>query len=144
MIASVRKLIDSILAFRIARFLISGGTSAVTNLSILFVLTHWYGVWYIYSSIIALCVATIVSFILQKLWTFQNFSGEVHKQFPLHASLGLINIMVNTVILYILVEWVGIWYLLAQIFSGILLGFVNYTVYRLYIFGEPSDVTMPR
>lgn len=144
MIAYVREYIDSILRFRIARFLISGGTSAVTNLSILFVLTHWYGVWYIYSSIIAISAATVVSFILQKLWTFRNFSAAVHKQFSLHVSLALANIIANTLILYFLVEWLGVWYFLAQILSGVALAFVNYTIFRLYIFGESSDATMPR
>lgn len=144
MLGTLGAFITEFLKWRVARFLISGGTSAVTNLSILFILTHWYDVWYIYSSIIAVSAATIVSFILQKLWTFQNFSSAVHKQFPLHLSLGLMNIAANTAALYVLVEWLGIWYLLAQILAGVVLGFVNYTVYRLYIFGEPSDVTMPR
>ncbi len=106
----------------------------MTNLSILFILTHWYGLWYLYSSIIAASVATIVSFILQKLWTFQNFSSAVHKQFPLHVTLGLVNIAVNTAILYVLVEYFHIWYLIAQIISGIILAFVNYFTYKTYIF----------
>lgn len=127
-------LVRSFLEWRVARFLISGGTSAVTNLSILFVLTHWYGVWYLYSSIIAMSAATIVSFVLQKLWTFQNFSAAVHKQFPLHVTLALVNIVVNTGILYTLVEYFHIWYLLAQLLSGGFLASVNYFVYKHVIF----------
>lgn len=127
-------LVRTIHEWRVARFLISGGTSAVTNLSILFVLTHWYGMWYLYSSIIAASVATIVSFVLQKLWTFQNFSTAVHKQFPLHVTLGLVNIAVNTALLYMLVEYIGIWYLIAQVMSGVFLAFVNYFTYKKYIF----------
>jgi dolichol-phosphate mannosyltransferase len=124
----------SFLEWRVARFIISGGTSAATNLLLLFILTHWYGVWYVYSSVIAVSVATIVSFILQKLWTFKNFSLAVHTQFPLHVTLGLVNIVVNTGILYVLVEYFHIWYLIAQIISGILLAFVNYFTYKTYIF----------
>lgn len=131
---TLTSLVRSFLEWRVARFLISGGTSAVTNLGILFILTHWYDVWYLYSSIIATSAATIVSFVLQKLWTFQNFSTAVHTQFPLHVTLALVNIVVNTGILYVLVEYFHIWYLVAQIISGILLAFVNYFTYKTYIF----------
>jgi putative flippase GtrA len=132
------RLVDS-LPFRnsrVARFLIAGGTSAVVNLSILFILTHWFGVWYLYSSIVAISIATIVSFILQKLWTFRNFGTEVHIQFPMHVTLALSNIVVNTISLYILVEWFGLWYLFAQVIVGAFLAVVNYTIYKTLIFVE--------
>ncbi len=123
--------------WRIVRYVISGGTSAVTNLALLFVFTHVFGIWYIYSSILSVSVATVVSFILQKLWTFRNFhTDRVHVQFPLHLTLALVNIVLNTGILYALVEWAHVWYLLAQIIAGGLLACVNYTVYKTVIFHE--------
>jgi putative flippase GtrA len=126
--------IRSLLSLRVVRFLISGGTSATTNLSVLFVLTHFFGVWYLYSSIAAMSVATVTSFVLQKLWTFQNYSTQVHVQFPLHATLALSNIALNTVALYLLVEYVGLWYLLAQVLIGACLACMNYLVYKHIIF----------
>ena len=123
--------------WRIVRYVISGGTSAVTNLALLFVFTHVFGIWYIYSSILSVSVATIVSFVLQKLWTFRNFHiDRVHVQFPLHITLALVNIALNTGILYALVEWAHVWYLLAQVIAGALLACVNYTVYKTVIFHE--------
>lgn len=143
MLAHTVGLVKTVLAWRVARFIISGGTSAVTNLSVLFILTHWYGVWYLYSSIVAVGVATVVSFILQKLWTFQNFSREVHTQFPKHLALALSGIIANTALMYVFVEWFGIWYLFAQIVTGVILAFVNYAVYKTYIFREEVSI-MPR
>ena len=124
---------------RIVRYVISGGTATAANLSLLFILTHWAGLWYLYSSIIAISAATIVSFTLQKLWTFRNFDIErIRMQFPMHATLALFNIGANTVLLYTLVEWVHIWYLLAQVISGALLACLNYYVYKTHIFHDTA------
>lgn len=129
---------QTVYTWRVARFLMSGGMSAATNLSILFVLTHFFGVWYLYSSVIATSGATIVSFVMQKLWTFQNFSTAVHKQFPLHATLALSNILVNTVAMYVLVEYLSVWYLIAQVITGAGLASVNYFVYKHIIFPKET------
>lgn len=135
--------VKTILGWRVARFLISGCTSAAVNLSILFILTYWYDVWYLHASIAAVSAATLVSFTLQKLWTFQNFSREVHTQFPKHLVLALSGIIANTALMYTFVEWFGIWYLFAQIVTGVILAFVNYAVYKTYIFREEVSI-MPR
>ena len=121
--------------WRVIRYLIAGGAATVTNLSLLFVFTSLLGFWYIYSSVIALSTAAVVSFVLQKLWTFKNLdTSRVHVQFPLHIALALSNIVLNTILLYMFVEWVHIWYLLAQVIAGGMLACMNYSVYKHIIF----------
>ena len=123
--------------WRIVRYIISGGTSAAVNLSLLYLFTSVLHVWYIYSAIIATSIALIVSFTLQKLWTFQNFSTKrVHVQFPMHATLALANIVLNAAFLFAFVEWLHLWYLAAQVVVGMLLACVNYTIYKKFIFHE--------
>ena len=125
--------------WRIVRYLISGGTSAAVNLSLLYLFTDIFHFWYIYSAFIATGVALIVSFTLQKLWTFQNFSTDrVHVQFPMHATLALLNIALNAVMLFAFVEWLHLWYLAAQVVVGVLLACVNYTIYKKFIFHETA------
>ena len=59
---------------RIVRFLISGSSAAGINLGTLFVLTHFFDVWYLLSSVVAFSVSFFVSFTLQKFWTFNDAS----------------------------------------------------------------------
>lgn len=123
--------------WQIVRYIISGGTSAAVNLSLLYLFTSVFHIWYIYSAIIATSVALIVSFTLQKLWTFQNFSTDrVHVQFPMHATLALSNIALNAALLFAFVEWLHLWYLAAQVVVGAFLACVNYSVYKKLIFTE--------
>ena len=121
--------------WRVLRFLISGGISATTNFATLYILTEFFDVWYLLSSVIALVLSLIVSFLLQKFWTFQNYSLErVHIQVPLHATLALCNLVFNTIALYVLVEWFGVWYMFGQVINGMVIAAVNYYMYRTHIF----------
>jgi putative flippase GtrA len=120
---------------RIVRYIIAGGTSTATNFAILYTLTEFLHVWYLFSSIVALIAGFAVSFILQKLWTFENPGLErVHIQIPLHILLSLSNIAINTVLLYGFVQYLHVWYLFAQFINAALLATMNFFIYRHFIF----------
>lgn len=121
--------------FAAVRYVISGGTAAAINLTTLYVLTEFFGFWYLLSSVIAVMLAVIASFILQKFWTFRNTRlDQIRVQLPMHAALSLGNIIFNAALLYALVEYLGMWYMLAQFLSSAILMFVNFYVYRTYVF----------
>ncbi len=102
---------------------------------LLYTLTSVLGFWYLGSSVVALVFGFFTSFILQKFWTFRNRSLErVRIQLPLHLLLSLSNIVLNTIFLFILVEYVGLWYLFAQFIITGLLACMNFFIYRGYIF----------
>jgi putative flippase GtrA len=120
---------------RAARYLVAGGTATASNFATLYVLTEFAHVWYLASSIAALTVGFVVSFILQKFWTFQNKGlARVHVQLPLHILLSLANVGANTVMLYGMVEYLHIWYLAAQFINAAILATCNFFVYRRFIF----------
>ncbi len=132
---SVQKAIRRPFGNRIVRYIISGGAATAINFGTLLFLTEVMGIWYLLSSIAGVSVGFVTSFVLQKFWTFQNRSLErVYVQFPLHIALSLANIAVNTALLYALVEYLHLWYLLAQFLIAGGLAVMNYAVYRLYIF----------
>lgn len=120
---------------RVLRYIAAGGMGAVANLGVLYVLTEFLHVWYLFSSVIGVCSGFAVSFVLQKFWTFRNMAlDRVHVQLPLHLLLSLSNLVLNTFLMYVLVDYVRIWYMLAQIIVAGALACANYSVYRLYIF----------
>ena len=122
---------------KILRFLISGGFATGVDFFFLYAFTEWAGFYYLVSSVLAFLISVAVSFTLQKFWTFENRSlDRVHIQAPLHLTLSLTNILVNTTFLFVLVEYFGIWYIGAQIIAGGFLACVNYFIYKHYIFVE--------
>ncbi len=120
---------------RVIRFIISGGTAASINLGLIYLFTDILGFWYLFSSASAFIFAFIVSFCLQKYWTFENKNKDIlYKQLAIYLLLALFNLNVNTALMYILVDFFKIWYMLAQFFVTGLIALWNFTAYKFFIF----------
>src|SRR3989344_3338878 len=85
---------------KILRFLVGGGTAAFTQIFFLYIFTDLLGIWYLLSSIVSFCIAFVVSFLMQKLWVFQNTEIKgTHVQFMKYILVGLIGIGLNTLVM---------------------------------------------
>ncbi|MCR4333491.1 MAG: glycosyltransferase [Patescibacteria group bacterium] len=116
---------------RPVRYIVSGGTAAVVNIGILFVLTHFAGIWYLASSVIAFLVAFFVSFILQRTWTFdQRTTDGLARHTSLYFIVTTVNTFVNTALVFSFVEYAHIWYIAAQVIAGALIAFASFFIYR--------------
>ena len=121
----------------ILRFIVAGGIATGTNLGFLYILTRFFGFWYIFSAVIAYLVATLVSFTLQKFWTFSHRSlDRVNKEFAWYVLNNILCIAFDIVGLYILVEYFGMWYMFAQFILLALIALWNFFVFRFFIFRE--------
>ncbi len=122
---------------KIFKFLVSGGTATVSNLIILYALTDLLHIYYITSTVIAMSISTFISFGLQKFWTFED--GDHSKtswQLPAYILLCIFNLGLNTLLVWIFVEQIGLWYILAQIISSGLIAFLTFFVFQKIIFKE--------
>ncbi|KND47930.1 MAG: hypothetical protein AB199_04200 [Parcubacteria bacterium C7867-004] len=125
---------------KLLRYLFSGTTAALGNLLILFVLVHFFGFHYLLASILAVLGSMTLGFTLQKYWTFRDHTvaSGVHVQFAGYALVGLINLCVNTVVVYVLVDILGLWYLFAQIAGGVVIAVTGYVAYHGVVFKQAS------
>lgn len=128
---------EKIFKLRIMRYLFAGATAAFVNISILFVLTHYFYIWYVFSAVIAYSIAFGVSFSLQKLWTFKVSSFEkIKKELLSYLIIFIIGNIINMALLVLFVEHVKIHYLLAQFLSNGLLAIGNFFVYKNIVFSQ--------
>lgn len=118
----------------ILKFLIAGGTTTVVDLALLYFFTGILGVHYLTSSFLAFCVAIFVSFSLQKYWTFRDKNEKVKSQLFFYFLTGITNLFLNTLFMYILVDHLGLMYILAQIITSGVIAVGNFLVYRFIIF----------
>ncbi len=118
-------------AARILRFIISGGCAAVVNIILLYLLTEFAGMWYMISAGLAFVAAFLVSFFLQKYWAFRNVAAAGARiQMSQHLVSAVVNLGLNLILIYTLVEYVGLWYILAQIISSALIAFESFFAFR--------------
>jgi putative flippase GtrA len=80
-------------------------------------------------------VSLLVSFFLQKHWTFKNKSYDrVHVQATQYFVLQMANLACNLMLLYMFVEYLHIWYLLSQMIIALGLAIGTFLLARKYIF----------
>jgi dolichol-phosphate mannosyltransferase len=120
---------------KILRYIISGGTGAVTDLAFLYIFVEYAGLWYIFSVILAFMTAFAVSFTLQKFWTFGDCSiSQVYRQASTYFIISVINLGLNTFLVYVGVDFVGLHYLVSQFIAGGLLAFSSFFMYSIFVF----------
>jgi len=118
-----------------ARFLLAGGTGAAVNLFFLYLFTDFFGLWYLYSSVLSFCLAVWVSFTLQKFWVFQDKSRVwLSRQVLLFLAVAVFNLFLNTGLMYVLVDFLRLYYLLAQIIVAGIIATGSFLTYRNFIF----------
>lgn len=117
------------------KYIISGGIAATTDLVLLYIFTDILGIWYLLSAVFAFVVAFFVSFFLQKFWTFRDNSRErMFGQMKLYLIVCVINLCINTIGMYVLVDKFTIMYIFAQIIMGGLIAISSFVIYRFFIF----------
>lgn len=136
-------MIKKIAGYTIIRYLIGGSTSAAVNLTIFYLLNSVSGVHYITSSVIAFVVAFFVSLTFHKFWTFQDHSTEnMHIQGFFYLLSSLFGLSLNTLILYICVDYFGLLPLVGQIIAGGLTACCTFFISKYLIF-KKTDKQSP-
>lgn len=86
-----------------------------TNYALLFVLTQYVGWWHLASASVSLAVGYSVTFVLQKIFTFEdNATEKLARQVWRYVEVSAIYYAANVVALFLLVDVGGMPYLLAQ------------------------------
>jgi putative flippase GtrA len=117
----------------------AGGAAAGTNLLLLYIFHGIFGLWIVLSTSLAFAVAFFVSFFLQKFWTFRdNEREQIVRQMSLYLAVGLTNLAINAVAMYLLVEILQVWYMLAQVVVGALIASESFLIYKLLIFRKAN------
>lgn len=119
----------------VIKFIFAGGTAAAVDLFFLYVFYDLLSWDIIRSSSIAFIFAFIVSFCLQKFWTFRDKSPKrIISQLLIFLLNALIGLYLNGLAIHILVSHYKIWYLLAQIIINLLLAIWNFIFFRFWVF----------
>lgn len=122
---------------RILRFLVSGGTAAGVNLGLLYILTEYAKIFYLYSEAVGFSAGFLVTFFLQKFWTFgDNDMNNLKKQMLSTLTLCFINFFLNLFFLFLLTDIFGIWYFGSQAFVSGMMAITNYFLYKKVIFSK--------
>jgi putative flippase GtrA len=124
----------------VIKFFFAGSSAATVDLLFLFL---FHGVFHwglVLSTSLAFILSFVVSFTLQKFWTFRNYSQKkMPVQFVLYISNAFIGLNLNGLLMHFLAIKLGVWYLLAQIMVNLMIGVYNFFVYKFIVFRKHTD-----
>jgi putative flippase GtrA len=121
----------------LGRFLLVGCSAAVLNLGLLWLFTSILGIWYLASSVAAYCISVGYNFVLQRLWAFGGIAGAIGSQLSYFILINLSGVALNTMIVFLLVEELGVWYVVAQTAASLIIAVQSFFGYRWIFRVEP-------
>ena len=121
--------------WRMIRYLVSGGSAFVTNITTLFILVQFFHVWYLLAATVSFVVAVCVSFVMQKFFTFNDYTKEkIRQQTVIYFGLQIFNLSINTLFMYIGVDLLHIHYIISQTLIGSAMAIYSFFIYKYMVF----------
>lgn len=120
---------------RLFKFGVAGFVATFADLLLLYIFHGLFHLPLIFSTSAAFILSFVVSFILQKYWTFSNWNRELmYQQMFSYLMFAFFNLNINGWAMHFLVDTVGIQYLLSQVIVAALIGAESFFVYKFFIF----------
>lgn len=125
---------------RLLRYLVAGATSAGVNLVGYTLLISFSDMWYVIAALLSFLLGAVVSFTLQKFWTFNEPTiGRIPGQLVQYLLIVTFNVAVNIAFLATLVEVFGFNKLIAAFVSTGAISLWSFFMYRRLVFTIPDN-----
>ncbi len=124
----------------VIKYILGAFTASVVDLLVFYILAINYRFWYLGSAAAALVVSYTIAFIIQKYWTFGDYSEhDLHGQFFRYALTVSISIVLNLGMLSLLVEYTRFNYLLSQALALFIAGIFGFILNVRNVFSQVAD-----
>jgi len=118
------------------KYCLVGAAATVVDYSLLYSLTEFVGVWYLWSATVAFIGGATTNYLLNRLWTFENTDQRIARQVATFLIIAGVGILLNNAILALGVEVFGWWYMLAKVISTAITLIWNFFGHRYITFKQ--------
>ena len=121
------------LFFQLIKFGIVGVIAAITDVSVLVILTEKAGVNVLLASAVSFCVSVVVNYILSMTFVFKGGKQGKLREFVVFVLLSAGGLGINQLIMWLGVKVMGMYYLAVKIFAMILVPVYNFVTRKIFI-----------
>jgi putative flippase GtrA len=119
---------------KICKYCISGGTGAITDFGLFSVLISFFSMNYLMSNFISFSCGTLVTYFLQKNWTFQHKSSNHVIVFPRFVLAVIGTYILNNVLLFTFVDIFTFDVFVAKILQIVISTIWGYSINSFFVF----------
>ena len=127
------KIFKNKLLNQILKFGLVGGTAFVIDYVLLYFCTEFLHIHYLISSIISFTLSVIFNYILSIKWIFDVKKKQDVKDFVIFIILSVIGLGINSLIMYVMVEKFGVYYMLSKIVSTAVVMVYNFITRKIFV-----------
>jgi putative flippase GtrA len=122
----IEETIFFLLGWKITRFFCIGIVSSLVDIGLLYGFTTFLGIWYLVSATCSFCCGTVVSYGLNRHFTFHDTNRYYFAQLSTFAVVSLSCLVVNVALIWLFVEIFLLNYLTAKIIATVIVFFWSY------------------
>ena len=127
--AKTRKLLIQIFKFGIV-----GGTAFVIDFVFLYIFREFCHFPVLVSNTLSFCISVIYNYIASVKWVFDvNKEKDAKKQFIIFIIFSVLGLILNNVIMWITVDFLNIYYLLAKIIATVIVMIFNFVTRKIFL-----------
>jgi len=119
----------------VLRFCLVGGVSFLLDYALLFALTDWAGIYYLYSSAISFSVSVVFNYWLCVIYVFKDVGKQTKRQAMIFLVTSAMGLVLNQICMWFFVAIAGLHYMLAKIFATAIVTVWNYFTKRKAVRG---------
>lgn len=120
------------------RYTFVGGLAFLVDIGLLWGLTEFGGLHYLFSAIISFIAGLTVNYFLSTWWIFRSGAkfNNKHLEFILFAVIGVIGLGLNELFIWFFSSVLGIWYILSKILTTMITYLWNFFARKYLLFNK--------
>lgn len=116
------------------RWILSGGIAFIVDFSTLFFLVEKINVYYLYASGFAFLLSATTNFLISRYLIFNATTNSVTSSYIRFISISMIGLALIASLMYLLVDIIGLHYLLSRLLIAGTVGVSSFYIHKLFTF----------
>lgn len=131
----MKDLILRLLSTPLISYLFVGGAATLVEWAFFWLFDSVLGVQYLWATALAFTISTFSNWLFGRLWTFRNAQrGNVWLELGKIYAAAVVGLLLNLLIMWVLVDRLGLADMLSKIIATILVFSYNYLIRKLVIY----------
>ena len=122
--------------YEIARFVLVGGACFILGYGLLYILTEYGGLYYLLSAGISFTVSVLINYWLCLVCVFRGANAQTRRMKMLFFGSSIAGLGLNQLLMWMLVDLIGIYYMIAKLIAAAIVMVWNYILKRRAVLGR--------